>query len=107
MTELLAFKRPTHRSWVKLVAVSSFSSLLPFGLFMGVFALFGFNTVQFNGEPLFGWIGLLGGFFGSIFLAGFITIFAASFGYLGIWLFSHFRNMELEYLPKADSDKNS
>jgi hypothetical protein len=103
----LVFKLPTHHSWIKLTAVSAFASLLPFGLLMGVFALFGANTVWFEGQVIVGWVGLLAGVAIAAFIAGMVTFFAATFGYIGLWLFSRFRPIQLEYLPESERNGNS
>jgi len=63
---------------------------------MGVFALFGFETVHYLGEPLVGFTGLLSGIGFSVFFATLFTGFAATFGYAGLVLFFKYRKLEFE-----------
>jgi hypothetical protein len=100
LSNQLQFRLPTHHSWVKLSAVSAFTSLLPFGFLVGISALFGVNSVMFEGQSLVGWIGLFVGVAMAVFVAGLVTFFAASFGYFGLWLYSRFRPITLEYIPE-------
>lgn len=93
---MLQHKLPTHRSWVRLTAISAYCSLIPFGLLMGVLAMFGASTVHFEGEPIIGIAGLLAGVGISMIFATAITVFSASFGYAGLWLFSRFSPLEFE-----------
>jgi hypothetical protein len=90
-------KIPKYKSWVNLVAISAFCSPPPFGFLMGIFALFGFNTVHYIGEPVVGIQGLITGIVGGIFLAGLITGFAATFGFFGLIIYSKFRPITLDY----------
>ena len=90
-------KIPKYKSWVSVVAISAFCSIPPFSTLMGLLALLGFNTVRFYGEPVIGIQGLLVGIFGGLFIAGVITAFAASFGYLGLKVYARFRPVNLEY----------
>lgn len=91
-------KRLTHRSLLKVAAVSAFMSLVPIGSLMGIFAMFGFQTVHFNNHYLTGIGGLFGGIAIGVFVSIFFTLFFATFGFVGIWLYSKFRSLEIEYL---------
>ena len=64
---------------------------------MGLLALFGFNTVRYAGESVNGIQGLLVGIMGGLFIADSITAFAATFGYLGLRVYSRFRPVIFEY----------
>ena len=90
-------KVPKYKSWVRLVAISAFCSLPPFSFFMGLLALFGFNTVAFNGEYLLGFAGLIVGTLGGLFMAGMMTVFAATFGFTGLLVYSKYRPISLEF----------
>lgn len=50
---------------------------------------------------------MLAGVVIAAFIAGTVTFFTATFGYAGLWLFSRFRPIQLEYLPEIDRNENS
>ncbi len=74
---------------------------------MGFLALVGVDAVRFEGQVLLGWQGFVASIVGSAFIAGLVTFFAASFGYVGLWLYSRFRSIELEYFPESSRNENS
>ena len=80
----------------KLFGVGFLSFMVPFSTLMGVLALFGFNTVRWNGQPLTGALGLLLSPFIGLFIAGVFTLFVGTLIALGLWLFSWVRPMTLK-----------
>ena len=80
----------------KLFGVGFLSFMVPFSTLMGVLALFGFNTVRWNGQPLTGVWGLLLSPFIGLFIAGVFTLFVGTLIALGLWLFSWVRPMTLK-----------
>jgi len=69
--------------------------MVPLGILSGVFAAFGFNTVTWNGQPLHGISGLIGGPFIGVFIYALITVVFGSASAFGLWLFSKFRPISI------------
>jgi hypothetical protein len=69
--------------------------MIPLGVLFGVLALFGFNTVSWNGQPLHGFGGLIGGPLMGAFMALSFTAILGSAAALGLWLYSRFRPISL------------
>jgi len=64
---------------------------------MGVFALFGFDTVTFNDVHYTGIKGLLVSIPMGIFLALMFTCFIWLFGILGLWVNSHLKGVTIVF----------
>lgn len=79
----------------KLLLVGLLSSFLPVGLLLGVFALFGADTVKWNNEPLHGVTGLVSGPLVGMAVALFFSAFIGTAATLGLWLYSKFRPLSL------------
>ncbi len=107
MNQKIIVKRLTHRSLLRIAAVAAFTTLVPFGFFMGIFALFGFQTVRFNDQYLTGIVGLFGGIAIGVFVSVFFTLFFATLGFVGVWLYSKFRPLEIEYVEYEQDGRNS
>lgn len=75
----------------KLWFIGMLASMLPLGLLFGVLAAFGYNTVTWNGEPLYGVAGLVSGPLMGLFLAVRFTLLLGSAAALGLWLYSKLR----------------
>lgn len=79
----------------KLWFIGLSASLLPFGILLGVLALFGFNTVTWNGQPVHGLSGLVSGPLIGGLVAVLFTAFLGSAAALGLWLFSKFKPISI------------
>jgi hypothetical protein len=79
----------------KLWFIGLSSSMLPLGILCGVLAAVGFNTVRWNGQPLHGVSGLLGGPLISMFVAILFAAFLGTASAFGLWLFSKFRPISI------------
>ena len=79
----------------KLFLIGLACSFIPLGFVFGAFAFFGANTVNWNGQPLHGFVG----FVASPFIGAFITLLFTGFlgtaCIFGLWLFSKFRLLSL------------
>lgn len=79
----------------KLIFIGLACSLIPLSVVFGVFALFGANTVNWNGQPLHGILG----FIASPLIGAFITLlFTGLLGtacIFGLWLFSKVKPLSL------------
>lgn len=98
MKKSITIKRFTAGSSFKIVAIGASISLVTFAILMGVFALFGAQTVHWNQKTITGVAGLLASPFIGLFLAAFFSFF----GWLGFmfsfWLFSRFGSLTIEYV---------
>jgi hypothetical protein len=95
MFKHITVQRLSVGSLFKLLAIGTSFSLVPFGLLMGVFALFGASTVHWNGQQLTGVAGLIASPFVGLFIALLLTVFAGATCALGLWLFSKLKPLEL------------
>jgi hypothetical protein len=59
----------------KLVGVGLMFSLLPFTILMGCGAALGLNTLNWNNQPLTGWVALVASPFIVLFLVAMFTMF--------------------------------
>ena len=79
----------------KLWFIGLFVSLLPLGIFFGVLAMFGFDTVTLNGQPIHGFAGLIGGALIGALVAVLFTAYLGSAAAFGLWLFSKFKPISI------------
>jgi hypothetical protein len=92
---IISIKRLSARSVYKLWLIGLSSSMIPLGVLFGLLALFGFDTVKWNGQPLHGFAGLIGGPLLCAFLALLFTAVLGSVAAAGLWLYSRFRPISL------------
>jgi hypothetical protein len=79
----------------KLTFLGLAGSLIPMCLLSGFFALFGANTVRWNGQPIHGVDGLLlAPVFGMIFV-GILSVLLGTSLVVGLWLYSKFLPISL------------
>lgn len=86
-----------YKLW--LIALASF--FIPFSTLMGVLSLFGFGSVNWNGQALRGVQGLIASPFIGVFLTLLFTAVFGSSSALGLWLYSKFRRLELTVVTDA------
>jgi len=97
MFEVLEIKRFSFGTIYKILAIASGFSMVPLSILMGLCAFFGAETIVWNGQHLTGMRGLvvspLVGVVLSLIFTGFLgTLFAC-----GLWLYSKFRPLEIEF----------
>jgi len=95
MFTMITTSRISTGTIYKLWFIGLFSSLFPLGVLFGVLSVFGFNTVTWNGQPLHGVSGLLGGPLISIFISFLFSTLLGSAAALGLWLFSKFKPISI------------
>jgi hypothetical protein len=79
----------------KLIFIGLACSLIPLGVVFGVLALFGANTVNWNGQPLHGFVGLIASPFIGAFITLLFTVFVGTACTFGLWLFSKVKPLSL------------
>lgn len=95
MFTTMSVQRLSAGTVYKILLVGLAASLVPLGVLFGLLALFGFDTVTWNGQPLHGWRGLLvGPLIGGLMAIMFTAIFGSA-AVVGLWLYSKFRPMTL------------
>jgi hypothetical protein len=105
MKKSITIKRFTVGSMFKIVAIGSSISLISFAVLMGVFALFGAQTVHWNRQAVTGITGLIASPFIGVFLAAFATFFSWLGFAFSFWLFSQFGSLRVEYV--SDESPNT
>ncbi len=98
----LLLERLGTGSVYKLVFIGLLSSLVPLGLLMGVLAWIGFDTVNWNGEPVSGPAGLVAGLLAGLWAALALTLVVGSLMALGLWLWSLRRPLRLKARRQPD-----
>ncbi|HJT98623.1 MAG TPA: hypothetical protein VJ696_09945 [Rhodanobacteraceae bacterium] len=73
-------------------------SVVTLALLMGIAALFGANAVSWNDKPTTGFGALIISPFIGFFVAAFFSAFAGSAIAFGLWLYSMFRPISIEYI---------
>ena len=104
MNNKIIVRRLRGGTLFKLIFIGSLAFFLPFFLLMGVLALFGASTITWNEQPLTGFPGLISSPFMGLLVAlpfstlGWVVIF------IGLWIYSRFKPIELEYIPMDSND---
>ena len=95
MFSTFAVQRLSVGSIYKLFFIGLVISLGIIGLVSGILALFGFDTVNWNGEPVHGVAGIIVGPLVGLFLALLFGTLLGSACVCGLWLYSKFRPLTL------------
>ena len=100
-------KKLKKKSLFKLIFVSTLIPMGLFCLFCGITSAFGASTVNFNGEYQTGWQGLASAI---IMFPFFVFIFTCCMwvgAALGLWMFSWFREIEIELVDARVVDHSN
>jgi len=95
MFTTMSVQRLSTGTVYKLWFIGLSVSLVPLCILFGVLALFGFNTVTWNGQHLHGVSGFIVSLFIGVFIALMGTAFFGSAAAFGLWLYSKFRSLTL------------
>lgn len=99
MENKIKIKRLKPGSLFKLIFIGYAIILIPFSILCGISSLFGMGTVTWNNQPITGIPGLIA----SPFIGIFLTILFSILGWIGLciglWIYSKFKNIELEFIP--------
>lgn len=96
MFQELTVERFSVKSIFKLVALGLLLSVVPFSALMGLFALFGANTVTWNNEHIHGISALIAGPLMGVFISFVFTLFFGTFMSFGLWLYSKVRPLTVK-----------
>ncbi len=95
MFKEITIRRISAGTLFKLTGLGLSLSIVPFALLMGVFALFGVPTVNWNGQPLTGMAGLIASPFIGLFITGIFTMLLGACMAFGLFLYSLARPISL------------
>ncbi len=98
MKNKIRIKRFEAGSLFKLVFISILMLLLPFSILMGIFSLFGAETIMWNNKPITGIAGLIVSPFLGLFVSIIFSIFVWVVLFIGLWIYSKFKSIELEFI---------
>jgi len=101
----ISAKNISKKSLFKLLFQSIGYGLIAFSFLMGVFALFGFETVAWNEEQITGISGLLVSIPIGLFLGLMFTCFMWLIGILGLWINSYFKGVTIVFKDVIESGK--
>lgn len=90
----------------KLVVVGLLCSLIPLFMLMGVLSVLGWGSMQWGGQPVQGWTGLLSVPLMAVALALGLTAAGGTLLALGLWVFSWFRPIRLGMLVETESGQD-
>lgn len=99
MDNTITVKRLRSGTIFKLLLIGNLVFFLPLSLLAGVLSMFGASTVTWNGQVITGLPALLvsplsGALFTLVFsILGWVSVF------IGLWIYSAFRPLELEFIP--------
>ena len=104
MDDTVLIKRLTAGSLFKLTLIGWMLTIVPFCALCGVLSLMGYGTVTLNNEPVTGVKGLL-----TSLALGPLLAFAGSciqwlFMAGGLWVYSLFRPLTIQYVPVTPAD---
>jgi Na+-transporting methylmalonyl-CoA/oxaloacetate decarboxylase beta subunit len=95
MYETITTKKLSTGSIFKLIAIGTICSIVPISIFMGVFALFGANSISWNEKPITGVAGLAASPFIGLFISLVFTALLGTLVAFGLWVFSRFRTIQI------------
>ncbi len=103
MGEVIKVERLRAGALFKLIFIGNILFFVAFSALMGILSFFGAATVTWNDQPVTGVAGLISAPFIGVFIALILSAFQWIFMFTGLWLYSKFRNIELEYIPTSES----
>jgi hypothetical protein len=105
MLQELSVQRLSAGSVYKVIGLGTLFFMVPFGVLMGLFALFGAATVHWKQESVTGLTGFLLGPVVGLSASLFFTVFLGTVCNVGLWLYSKAGAFKLQYLclPAKDA----
>lgn len=96
MFTTISIQRLSTGTIYKLWLIGLTVSMTPLGLLLGIFAMLGFKTVTWNGQPLYGVAGLIAGPLLGVLLAVLFTAFLGYASAIGLWVYSKVRPLDIQ-----------
>jgi hypothetical protein len=84
----------------KSLFIGTIFSFLPLTTILGILALFGLNTVTWNGAQVHGFGGLITGVLLGAFFCFFFTAVVGTACAFGLWLYSKFERVHISYFTQ-------
>lgn len=106
-SEILIVQRLRAGSLFKILFIGNAVFFISFCTLMGILGLFGIETMKWNNHPLFGVAGLVASPFIGVFLTLFISTFLWVSTFIGLFVYSKFKFIELEYFPANNIETTS
>lgn len=103
MSKKLRIQRLRGGTLFKIIFIGNFLFFIPFSILMGILSFFGAATVTWNEQPLTGFAGLIASPFIGVFIALLFSVFLWVSIFIGLWLYSKFKPIELEYIPVSET----
>jgi hypothetical protein len=95
--ERIYVERLSNGTIFKLVAIGSVFSIVPITFFFGILSLFGLNALSWNDRPVVGVKAFIVSPLIGLFFAGFATAFGGGAVTLGLWVYSFFGQIKIDY----------
>lgn len=102
-SETITVARLKASAVLKIHFIGLAGFLVPLSLVQGVLATFGFNSLVWNGSYLHGAGALLAGPLMGLALATLLTLAMTPFSFLGLWLYSRLRPLQLKVIASSDT----
>jgi len=103
MSETLRIQRLRGGTLFKVIFIGNCLFFIPFSVLMGILSFFGAATLKWNGQPLAGFAGLIASPFIGVFITLLVSAFLWVSTFIGLWLYSKFKPIELEYIPVSET----
>jgi uncharacterized metal-binding protein len=98
-------------SLFKLISIGNIIFFVPFSIITGISTYFGIGKaiITWKGKPLTGIAGLVASPFFGLFVGLVISAFLWVAIFVGLWIYTKFKPLELEFIPfsQADNDKST
>ena len=103
----LTVKRIRGGSIFKFILLGSIIGFILFTTFLGIFALMGFEILKWNDEYITGIKGLIASPFLGAFLGVIFGLFNSIIIYIGLLVYSRFKDISIEYIPSNNSIRST
>ena len=102
MDNAINVKRLRGGSVFKLLLIGNLAFFLPLSLLAGVMSMFGVSTITWNNQVVTGFPALLVSPLSGALFALVISVLGWISVFIGLWIYSVFRPLELEFIPLTD-----
>ena len=107
MTKKIRIQRLRGGTLLKLLLIGNLLFFVPLLTIIGILGVFGLAPVTLNDKPVTGPMALIAALIGGGWLALFFSIIPWGTAFLGLWLYSRFKSIELRYVPASETEKTT